>query len=530
MLRWQPIPMSALHDLRYALRTFAANPGFTAAALLSLAIGIGANTTVFSVANALLLRPLPYRDAARLVVLWNTSPGLGITRDWFSTAQYFDIKAANHGLEQVAIAIGGSYNLTGGGEPERVGAVRVSSNLLSMLGARPQAGRLFAPEEDVPGHAPTAVLSDGMWARRYGSDPHIVGQSITINGQPYQVVGVLPRDFALPRAVLPTLYGTEQADILLPLPLGPEAAHIRTREDYNIMAKLAPGASLEQVRAEMATLTARLRRDFPEAYPPNGRLTFDIVPLLDQVVGDVRRMLLLLLGAVGCVLLIACTNVANLLLSRAAARQKEIGVRAALGAGRARIVRQLLTENLVLAVSGGALGVLFSIFCVRWVYVLGSKSVPRLHEIHVDGQVLLFTLLLSLFSGILFGLAPAWRISRLDLQSALNSTGRGSAGAGSLWGRGNNARKLLVVCELALSVMLLVGAGLLIRSFTRLRNVPPGFNARHVLTLQVHRCPGRAAHVSSALGPSWTTARRDRLRRHHIPAAERCLCLDAHYD
>lgn len=452
---------------------------------MSLAIGMGANTTVFSVANALLLRPLPYQDAARLAILWNRSPGLGITQDWFSTAQYFDIRSGHHGFEQVAIAIGGTYNITGDGEPERVGAVRVSSNLFPMLGVRAQAGRLFVAEEDSPGSTNTTVLTYGMWARRYGSDAGIVGRSILINGQPFQVVGILPAGFALPREVLPILYGTEQADILLPLPLGPDAARIRTREDYNIVAKLKRGVSLEQARAEMETLTAQLRRDYPEVYPPNGGLTFGIVPLLEQVVGELRRMLLMLQGAVGFVLLIACANVANLLLSRAIAREQEIGVRAALGAGRGRIVRQLLTESFLLTAGGGVLGVLFSFWSVRWIHLFGTNSVPRLHDIAIDGRVLLFTLGLSLISGILFGLAPAWRISRLDLNSVLKQAARGSAGMGAVWGRGNRARRLMVVSELALSVVLLIGAGLLVRSFLRLQSVPPGFNPHNVLTFDL---------------------------------------------
>jgi predicted permease len=354
-----------------------------------------------------------------------------------------------------------------------------------MLGVRARAGRLFVTDEDSPGHAATAVLSYGMWGRRYGYDPHMIGKSILINGQPYQVVGILPAGFALPREVLPTLAGTEQADILLPLPLGADAAQIRIREDYNIMGKLKRGVSLEQARADMDTLTARLRRDYPEVYPPNGRLTFGIVPLLDQVVGDVRRMLWMLLGAVGFVLLIACANVANLLLSRAMARQQEIGVRAALGASRGRIVRQLLTESVMLAIGGGVLGILFSVWSLKWIHVLGIKSVPRLEEIGIDGRVLLFTLALSLAAGILFGLAPAWRVARVDLQTTLRHGGRGSAGMGALWGRGNNARKLLVVSELALSVVLLIGAGLLIRSFARLEQVPPGFDPRNVLTFDL---------------------------------------------
>jgi predicted permease len=472
-------------DIRYALRAFAKNLGFTLAAVLSLAIGIGANTSIFSVADALLLRPLPYKNADRLVILWNRSPGLNITEDWFSPAQYLDIKNGNHGFEQVAIAIGGNFNLTGEGEPERVGVTRVSSNLLPMLGVSAARGRLFAPEEDSPGTAATAVLTDGMWARRYGRDPKVLGKSITINGQPYEVVGILPQSFALPREVLPLLDGTEQTEIFLPLPLAASAAQIRTNEDYNIVGKLKPGVTVPQAQAEMDTITARLRRDYPENYPPNGGLTFSIVPLLEQVVGNVRPALLVLLGSVGFVLLIACANVANLLLARAVGRQQEIAVRTALGATRRRIVRQLLTESVLLALGGGALGTLICLWSVQWIHVLGTKSIPRLHDVAIDGRVLLFTVLLSVGSGILFGLVPALRVSRLDLNSTLKDASRGSAGTSAVWGHGNNVRRLLVVTELALSVVLLIGAGLLIRSFARLQNVSPGFNAQNVLTFDL---------------------------------------------
>ncbi|MGC1647643.1 MAG: ABC transporter permease [Candidatus Sulfotelmatobacter sp.] len=475
-----------MQDIRFALRSFAKNPGFTLAAVLSLAIGIGANTSIFSVANALLFRPLPYDNPDRLVILWNRSPGLDITQDWFSTAQYFDIKTGHHGFEQVAIAIGGNYNLTGQGDPERVGVIRVSSNLLPMLGARPALGRLLTPEEDSPGHPSTAVLTDGMWARRFGRDPHMTGKSVIINGQPYEIVGILPQSFSLPQEVLPLLDGTEQAEIFLPLPLAPVAAsQVRDHEDYNIVGKLKPGVSLPQAQAEMDTITAGLRRQFPENYPPNGGLTFSIVPLIEQVVGNVRRSLWVLLGSVGFVLLIACANVANLMLSRAVARQQEIAVRTALGASRWHIVRQLLTESLLLSLCGGALGIFICLLSMRWIHTFGIKSIPRLQGVGIDGRVLLFTLLLSVSTGILFGLVPAFRVSRLDLNSTLKDASRGSAGTSAVWGRGNNLRRLLVVSELALSVVLLIGAGLLIRSFARLQDVSPGFNPRGVLTFDL---------------------------------------------
>ncbi|HKD81364.1 MAG TPA: ABC transporter permease [Candidatus Angelobacter sp.] len=472
-------------DLRFALRAFFKTPGFTAAAILSLAIGIGANTAIFSIISALLLRPLPYQDAGRLVILWNTSPGLGITQDWFSTAQYFDIKNGHSGFERLAIAIGGNFNLTGQGEPERVGVMRVSSGLLPMLGVQPLRGRLFTADEDSVGHPNTAVLTYGMWTRRFGGDSRVIGRSITLNGAPYEVLGILPRNFALPQEVLPLLYGTEQADIFVPLPLAAGAANIRGHEDYNLIGKLKPGVSVQQARAEMATITARLRQEHPEVYPPNGNLTFNIVPLQEQVVGNARRPLFILLGAVGCVLLIACVNVANLLLSRAVGRQKEIAVRTAVGASSGRIIRQLLSESVLLALSGGVLGTLFAVVSLQWLHVLGSKSVPRLAEIGIRVDALLFTLLISVASGILFGLAPALRVSRLDLLTSLKEADRGSSGGSAMWGRGNNLRRLLVISELAISVVVLIAAGLLMRSFVRLQGVSPGFNYANVLTLEL---------------------------------------------
>ena len=472
-------------DVAYAVRMLAKSPGFTLAAILSLAIGIGANTSIFSILDALLLRPLPYKDAGRLVILWNRSPGLNITEDWFSTAQYFDIKTGHQGFEQVAIAIGGNDNLTSHGEPERVGTIRISSNLLPMLGQSAALGRTFSADEDSPGRPATALLSHGMWERHYGADPRMIGQSVTLNGLPYEVVGIMPPSFSLPREVLPTLGGAEQADILLPLPLPADAAQNRDHEDYNIIGKLKPGVSTAQAQAEMDTITARLRHDHPQTYPPNGGLTFGIVPLLEQVVGDARPALFVLLGAVGFVLVIACANVANLLLARAVARQKEIAIRTAMGASRWRIVQQLLTESVLLSLAGGALGVLLAFWSLHWIQILGPKSVPRIHDIGIDGAALLFTFLLSLGSGTLFGLAPALRISRLNVSATLQEASRGSAGTSAVWGRGNSLRRLLVVAELALCVMVLIGAGLLIRSFGRLQHVSPGFNARNVLTLEL---------------------------------------------
>jgi predicted permease len=490
---------TTLLDARYALRAFTATPGFTLAAVLSLAIGVGANTAIFSVASALLLRPLPYQDAERLAILWNRSPGLGITEDWFSTAQYFDIKNTHQGLEQVAIAIGGNYNLTGDGEPERIGTIRVSSNLLPMLGVRPLYGRLFEARDDLPGTTGTAVLGHGTWMRRYGGDPGVIGRVLTLNGQPYEIIGVLPASFSLPRETMPTLGGAEQAEIVVPLPLPADAARIRNREDYNILARLKTGVSLEQAQREMDALTARLRQEHPDFYPANGGLTFSIVPLQEYVVGGVRRSLMVLVGAVGFVLLIACANVANLLLSRALARQREVAVRAALGASRARILRQLLTESVLLALAGGALGLLLAAWSLQGIHALGADSVPRLHEITINWRVLLFTLGVSLLSGIVFGLAPAMRLSGLDLHGSLKDASRGASGTSAVWGRGHNLRRVLVVSELALSVMLLIGAGLLVRSFMRLQQVPPGFDPTNVLTLELTMTGRKYAEPQAAL-------------------------------
>ncbi len=481
-----------MQDLRYALRTFGRAPEFTAAAVLSLALGLAANTAIFSVANTLLLRPLPYADPERLVILWNRSPGLGITEDWFSTAQYFDIKSHATHFEQVAVAIGANFNLTGDGPPERIGTIRVSSNLLPMLGATPELGRLFTPEEDVEGAAPTAILHHRTWMRRYGGDRGALERAIVLNGVSHRIVGVMPPSFSLRREVMPTLGLAADAEILLPLPLGPKAPLIRTREDYNILAKLRPGASVAQAQSEMDALTARLRQEHPDVYPPNGGLTFPIVPLKAQVLGDVRFPLLVMIGAVGLVLIIACANVANLLLSRALDRQKEMAVRAALGAARSRILRQLLTESVVLAIAGGAVGLLFAVVSLHGIRALGPASVPRLHEIAIDGSVLVFTLLISLASGIVFGLAPAIRLDAESLHDVLENSGRGVSG-GAVWGRGGSLRRLLVACELGLAVMVLVAAGLLIRSFARVQHVPPGFDPAGVLTMELTLTPPRHA-------------------------------------
>jgi predicted permease len=486
-------------DLRHAFRALSRTPAFTVAAVLSIAIGIGANTAIFSVASALLLRPLPYEDADRLVILWNRSPGIGVAEDWFSTAQYFDIRNGHSGFEDVAIAIGAAWNLTGDGEPERVGTLRVSSNLLPLLGVRPALGEPFTPADDRPGTSGRALVGHGTWMRRYGGDPAVVGRTLILNGQPYEVIGVLPESFDLPREVMPTLGGAEHAEIVLPLPLGANAAAVRNGEDYNIIGRLAPGVTVAGAQAEMDAITARLRREHPQIYPANGGLTFDIVPLQEQVVGDVRRSILVLAGAVALVLLIACANVASLLWTRALDRQAETAVRAAMGASRGRLAAELLTESVVVAALGGVAGLALTGWMLQGIRAFGSRSVPRLAEIGIDGEVLLFTLALSLVSGLLCGAAPALGLGRGDLHHALTRSGPRTAGMGALWGRRSGARRWLVGAELAIAVMLLVGAGLLIRSFVGLQTVPPGFTAAGVLTMELSMTGRRYADPGDIL-------------------------------
>ncbi len=473
--------MEALwQDLSYTLRRLAKHPGFTLVAALSLAIGIGANSAIFSVTNTLLLRPLPYKDADRLVILWNRSPGLNVEQDWFSLGQYLDIKIENRVFEQTAVTIGGSYNLTGAGIPEHIEGARVSSSLFSLLGGQAVYGRVFLPEEDEKGKTPTVILSNAFWQRRFGSDPTIVGKTLTLNEQNFSIVGVLSAGFSLNKEVMPTVNGVQRADVFLPLPISDSDRTNRGGEDYNIFARLKPGVTVAQAQADMDLIAAQMKRQYPENYPANGGLTLSVVSLLQQVVGDIRLALYVLLGAVGFVLLIACANVANLLLARAAIRQKEIAIRVAVGASRWRIVRQLLTESVVLAMIGGLLGLALAFAAVKALRVFGSANIPRLPEIGVDGRVLAFTFFVSLLTGILFGLVPALRASRVDLNETLKDGSRGSGG-----GSHNRVRNLLVIAEIAVSLMLLIGAGLLIRSYRQIQNASPGFNPRGVLSLRL---------------------------------------------
>ncbi|HEY0100826.1 MAG TPA: ABC transporter permease [Pyrinomonadaceae bacterium] len=456
-------------DLRYGLRMMLKNPGFTVVAVLALALGIGANSAIFSVVNTVLLRPLPYKDPERLVMVWEDDTKGGYPRDTPAAANYVDWRDRNGVFEGMAAIAEQNFNLTGTGEPEKIEGRRVSANLFSLLGVEPQVGRAFLPEEDQPGRNRVVVISYGLWQRRFGGDAKIIDQSLTLNGESYTVVGVMPPHFQFPR---------REDELWVPIAFTPQEAANRGRHYLEVVARIKPGVTLEQAQAEMSTIAAQLQQQYPEQ---NTDLGVAVTPLHEQVVGDIKPALLVLLGAVGFVLLIACANVANLLLARAAVRQKEISIRVALGASRLRLVRQFLTESVLLAVLGGVVGLLLSLWGVSLLKAFIPENISQVEAITVDLRVLGFTLLVSLLTGLIFGLAPAMQASSLNLNETLKEGGRDSA-AGS---RGNRIRNLLVITEVAVSLIMLIGAGLLINSFLRLRNVDPGFRAENLLTMQV---------------------------------------------
>ena len=467
-------------DLRYGARMLLKKPGFTLIAVITLALGIGANTAIFSIVNGLLLNPLPYRNAERLAIIWTHSPGANVAQDWPSPGQFSALKSENTVFEQLALAQGGNVILTGDGEPERLGAVRASSAVFSLLGAQAAMGRVFLPEEDTPDKTLTVILSHGFWQRRFGGDPKALGRTLTLNGRGYIIVGVMPPDFSLGYEVMPTVGSVAQAEILMPLPLSVDGMNNHGDENYNALARLKPGATIAQAQTELNLAARRLEQQFPDRYPPSRRFSFSIRPLLEQAVGDVRLALYVLLGAVGCVLLIACANVANLLLARAAAREKEMAIRTAIGAQRRRVVRQLLTESVLLSAVGGALGLLLAVWGLALLRWLNPGNIPRLEAVGIDNRVLAFTTAVAVLTGILFGLAPALRGSRMNLSETLKEGGRSLAGGGH-----RRLRNLLVITEIALSLVLLVCAGLLIRSFVRVQQVEPGFAPKNVLSMRV---------------------------------------------
>ena len=467
-------------DIRYGLQLLVKTPGFTVVAVLMLALGIGANSAIFSIVNSLLLNPLPYRDSGRLVIIWTHSPGANVDQDWPSPGQYEAIKDNSTVFEDIAIIHGQSLNVGGLSNPTRAGAVEASSNLLPLLGAKPLIGRVFLPEEDEPGKTHTVILSNAFWRREFGGDEKVLQNTILLNGEKYQIVGVMPADFSLGYEVVPTVDSIPEPDLFLPLPMNSEEKQAQGDENYNLVARLKPGTSIAQAQSELDIATKKLAEQFPDRYPVTRRFSFSVKPLLEQVVGDVRRPLIVLLSAVGCVLLIACANVANLLLTRATAREREIAIRSALGAARSRLIRQLLTESVLLSVIGGIVGLVLAYWMLDVLRWLSPNNIPRLPAIRMDARVLAFTSATVVVTGILFGMAPSLRTSKLNLSETLKEGARNVSG-----GRHEKLRKLLVISELALSLVLLISAGLLIRSFISVERVNPGFNAQNVLGMRL---------------------------------------------
>jgi putative ABC transport system permease protein len=457
-----------LKDIRYGIRSLARHPGFTAIAVITLALGIGANTAIFSVVNGVLLRPLPFHDPESLVWLWDTQPQLPIAPS--SLPDFLDWKEQNRSFEHLAAFQSGNMFLDAGDGTSDIRVGLVTPEMFSLFHVRPVLGRAFTEEETLPARSRVAVLSDSMWRNRFGSDPNILGRTIQLSGVAHTIVGVMQAGFSYP----------DRAEVWRPLRIDP-AKLDRGPHYLHVVGRLKPGVTLAQAQADMSAIAARLAQQYPEKIAGHG---VKLERLTNVIVGDISLALFVLLGAVGFVLLIACANLANLMLARVGARQKEIAVRTALGASRLRIVRQLLTESVLLAVSGGAAGLLLATWVVSWVVSLSPDTIPRVNEISVDPRVAGFTLLISVATGVLFGLAPALQVSRPDLTDALKESGRTTAGL-----RRNRLRSALVVSEVALSLVLLVGAGLMIRSFAKLNQVDAGFNPARVLTLGVTLLP-----------------------------------------
>lgn len=459
-----------IQDLRYACRSLVKQPAFTLVAVLTLALGIGANTAIFGVVNAVLLRPLPYHEPDRVVLLW--SHWNNWAKTWVSAPELADYQQQATSLEHVAAFSPASFNLTGSGEPQRVLAAQVQAGIFDALGAKPIAGRVFSADEDRPGQQRVVLLSEGLWRSQFGSDPSIAGRSIQLDAVSYTVVGVLPASLRLPLDYANRAF----TQVWVPLALGPADPRERGNHGLNALGRLKPGVSLAQAQAEIDTITRGFFQRYPGSYDPQFGLT--LVPAPVEVFGAVRPALVVLLLAVGAVLLIACANVANLLLARSEARQKELAIRIVLGAGRARIVTQLLTESMVLALVGGAAGVALAFGLTQGLIALDPLKIPRVQDVTLDGRVLAFTAAISMITGLLFGIVPALQSSRAHLQPVLKEGGRDSHVATG-W-----LRRALVVGEVAASVVLVAAAMLLGRSFARLLDVDAGFNPAHVLTLR----------------------------------------------
>ena len=474
---------SIWQDMRYGWRVLLKHPAFTAIAMLALALGVGANTAIFSIVNSILLRPLSYERPDRLMMVWerNAKKGMEIPT---SLPNFVDLRDNNQGFEGMGAFTDATFNLTGGDEPQRVIGMRVTASLFNMLGTQPLQGRVFLANEDQPTAERVLILSHGLWQRSFGANPNLVGRTVALNGESYTVVGVMPQGFRFPPSFTATIassqYTMAQADLWVPLKTDavPMAREMRS---LFMLGRLKPNVEPAQAEAELNVIARRLQQE----YPIDADMGVGVIPMQKQVTGDIKLALVVLFCAVGCVLLIACANVANLLLAKATGRQKEMAVRTALGASRARIVRQLLTESVLLGLVSGVLGLLLAVWGVRQLIALSPPSLARLHDVTIDGRVLVFTLLVSLLTSLVFGLAPALQASKSDLNEMLKEGGRSNAASG----RQNRLRAILVVSEVALALVLLISAGLMLKSFVRLQNVNPGFNPANLLTLELQLPP-----------------------------------------
>ncbi len=466
---------TAWRDVRFGVRALVHSPVFSVVTVLSLALGIGANTAIFSVVNGLLLRPLPYPESERIVDVWHTPPQQsfpGLDRFSVSPANYLDWKAQSSAFDQIAVYTYTGFSLSTSNDPLPLIGAAVSSDFFSVLRTNPMQGRTFTPDEEGPGRDQVVVIGHGLWQRAFGANPNIIGQTLTINSRSFTVVGIMPAGFEFPR----------EAELWVPLAWDNKERQIRSMHDYLVIARLKQNVSQGQAQAEMSTISSRLEQQYPEANKGWGAV---VIPLREDIVGDIRPALLVLFCAVGFVLLIACANVANLMLARGANRQREIAVRIALGAGRARLIRQLLTESVLLAVSGGVLGLLLAVWGSKMLFKLGS--LPNSGDIGIDTWVLGFTLLVSFGAGIIIGIVPALRFTRTNVSDTLKQ-GSGRTGGSSIK---QHTRKALVISEVALSLVLLIGAGLMIRSFWKLQNVDPGFDTSNALTMSIVLTPIR---------------------------------------
>ena len=472
-----------MNDLRFAFRQLTKSPGFTAVAILTVALGIGACTAVFSLVNALLIRPLPYHAPQELVLLWQKFSAQGLDQIPVSAPEYLDYEKQTTSFEHIAAFDYTDLNLTGGDMPERIQGAVVAPSLFPLLGVGPIRGRVFSSDEFGEGRDNVVILSARLWQRRFNSDPNLVGKEISLNGRNFTVVGIMPETFQFPLPLFGIQGGTfaQRVDIWKPIAFTKDELESRGSRSYGVIARVKRGVTLGQAQAEINKIHANWLKQFPGNYNPDVRFGGTLYPLHEQVVGGMRTALLILLAAVGVVLLIACANLTTMLLARAAAREREFAIRVALGATRLRVLRQILSESVLLAVIGGFAGALLAVWGLDLLRAIGTQTVPRIAEANLDLRVLLVTFLVSIGTGILFGLVPALGSGKPELTEALKEGGRGATSGV----RRNRLRNALVVAEVALALVLLVSAGLLIKSFVRLQNVDPGFNPKNVLTMEL---------------------------------------------